>query len=138
MTDDRPRVLVIDDDPAARLSLEGVLCEEFEVVTVSDAVAADRSMATRPPDVVISDHELGGGWGLDYLVSMRARHPATVGILVTGHRDRPEVIAALQNWQELTVIIKPYDPARMIRDVRNAAHIARLRRATQRLRPKGA
>jgi two-component system, NtrC family, response regulator HupR/HoxA len=133
-TGERPKVLVVDDSAAARLSLDGVLSEEFDVVTVADAAAAERTLATTPIDVVVSDHQLDQGWGLDFLIGMRARYPDTVGILVTGHRERPEVEAALDNWQELTVILKPYDPDRLIREVRNAVHIARLRRATSRLR----
>ena len=51
----RPRVLVADDDPAMRESIQVVLEETCEVIAVEDGVAAIAEARTRPPDLILLD-----------------------------------------------------------------------------------
>ena len=59
----RSSVLVVDDDPGMRLTLEGVLADEYDVHCVSSAPAALTSLATTQYDVVVTDFDGMGSGG---------------------------------------------------------------------------
>lgn len=83
------RVVVVDDHPMVRAGLTAQLArsEQVELAgeagTVAEAVTV---LAETTPDVVLVDHQLPDGHGLDLLAQMRADGPAVV--LVTAFDDR--------------------------------------------------
>ncbi len=73
-TEDRPRVLVVDDDPTMLLSLEVVLGDDYEVVTASSA----REAVERADDglsAVVLDVRLGDEDGYWACAALRAKLP---------------------------------------------------------------
>lgn len=134
----RGQVLVVEDDSAMRSSLEGLLALEFDVQSVADTREAERAMRSSRFDLVLTDHELPGETGLQFLKRIRSQFPDTMGILVTGHGDSPEVNAAEARGLVMRVIAKPYDPERMLRWVKNALQLARMQQATNRLQKRAA
>jgi DNA-binding NtrC family response regulator len=125
-----PKVLVVDDDEAMRMSIEAVLDEECSITTAADSAAARTALAAAEFDVVISDYEMPGGSGLSLLKEVHASYPGSVGILVTGHAEHPDVRAVRADAREIHLLIKPYNPSTLLAIVKSAARIARLRRAT--------
>jgi DNA-binding NtrC family response regulator len=121
------RVLIVDDDPAARLSLQALLEDSFEVVAVSSGEAADSWLEGSPVDVIVSDYEMPGENGLALLRRARRRYPGVVGILLTGHGTNPEVRAAADDNRVFMVLQKSYRPEFILDWVRSAADIARAR-----------
>jgi DNA-binding NtrC family response regulator len=126
------RVLIADDDPAARLSLEALLEEAFEVVSVSCAADAESALAAAPFDVIVSDYDMPGESGLALLRRVCGRYPGLAGILLTGHGAHPEVRAAKDEPAIFMVLQKNYRPAFLLRWVRNGIEYARSRRQSLR------
>lgn len=125
----RSKILVVDDDPVVRMSLAALLEDDFVVHEASDVIAADAKLAAEHFDVVLSDFEMPGETGMRFLRRVSAARPGTMCILVTGQVEHPEVRQAGKDEAIVRVISKPYDPARLLRWVENAARLAKMRQA---------
>jgi two-component system, response regulator RegA len=79
-------ILLVDDEPSYRLTLSVLFEEEgFEVdVAASFAEAAARLDRECSYDLVMLDHHLGDGRGVDLIPMLRARLPRVKVMLVSG------------------------------------------------------
>src|SRR6185295_9678367 len=90
------RVLIVDDDPAmaalARQLIKGHGYPDPRVVTSGSELLA----STEPADIILLDHQLPDGTGLELLASIKTRpgHPSV--ILITGNGDETLAAAALR------------------------------------------
>ena len=121
-------VLVVDDDEAVVLTLAALLEDAgFTVLTATSGPAAERLLARQAVDVVCADHGMPGTTGSELLAGIASRSPHIGRILVTGQReyfDECEPSAGRYG-----VLLKPYDPARLIRMVAQQARMAQMKRA---------
>ena len=107
--DDRPRVLVVDDEAPLRELIvvtlgDGFLCEE-----VSDGETALARLRESPPDLVFLDVMLPGLGGIDVLKEIRA-DPALsdVGVVVvSAWQAQADVAAALESGAD-SFLPKPF------------------------------
>jgi PAS domain S-box-containing protein len=81
------RILHVDDDPSIT-DLTGTFLErEDERFTVETATSADEGLESindRPPDCVVSDYNMPGIGGIEFLQAVREEHPDLPFILYTG------------------------------------------------------
>jgi DNA-binding NtrC family response regulator len=126
----RGRILVVDDDPAARLSLQALLETEFDVETAADVKEAESRLARRSFDVVITDFEMPGEPGTALLERLQNR-PGVVGMLLTGHADFDDVRRARNDPHIFQVLLKPYQPDVLLHRVRSALTIAHVRQSAR-------
>ncbi len=86
--DDRQiRVLHVEDDPAFADVTAEMLEQESERFTVEAATDASEGLdrlAEREPDCVVSDYQMPGRDGIEFLERIREDHPALPFILFTG------------------------------------------------------
>jgi CheY-like chemotaxis protein len=108
-------VLVVEDDreirSAMKILLHGWKCR---VAAASSAKGVEAALARLafPPDIVIVDYRLPGGWtGLDVIETVRARHPGVAAIVVTGDVS-PDILRETQAAGH-PVLHKPLRPARL-------------------------
>lgn len=94
MSSGRPRILVVDDEPAILRFLRPTLeANDYEVTTAGTAAEAMKRIAGERPDVVVLDLGLPDGDGKD--VIKRVREWSDVPIVVLSAREREaEKIAA--------------------------------------------
>lgn len=115
-----PAVLVVDDDRAARTSLELWLEEHgFETGTAEDGVAALLALEERAFDVVVSDLRMPRMDGLTLLAHVRQRWPAIPVIVITAVSDVSEVVEAVQ-LGAINYLVKPTPPATVTAAVKKA------------------
>ena len=93
MTNNKARVLVVDDEPVVRMSYTRSLAAEFDAHTAPDGDEALREMERQPADVVLLDLRLPGAQGLEVLEAMKHRWPETEVVVITGY---PSVDSAKQ------------------------------------------
>lgn len=85
MTPAHLRLLVVDDDPVARLVLSRILTRLGHQTDTAVDVASGLDLAvTAPPDLVFSDLQLPDGTADDLLAAMRRSALATPLVVVTG------------------------------------------------------
>ncbi len=109
------RVLVIEDDQAARESLQGLLSSwGLSVLSVADYDQASQCVAQNPGKLalIISDYRLPQKNGVDSVATLRARLGADVQAILMCGDTTPESMAAMQA-SGLPVLYKPVRPAKL-------------------------
>lgn len=116
------RVLVVDDDPDARLIIRSLLEREgFVVDEASDgAMALDMVASGRRYELMTLDLYMEGVHGLGVLQQVRAHVPtAALPVLVTTGSDDPTVHMRLLDAGADECVVKPVDPPRFLLRVRS-------------------
>lgn len=135
----RPTVLLVDDDDVLLTTTRAVLEEEFTVTVVRSALEALSALRRARFDVVCADHQMPGMTGSDFLTRVASEHPHTGRVLLSGMSEYFHEQDG-DGDKELAILLKPYDPARLIQTLWRLIRIARMRRAVADLRgsvPKG-
>jgi DNA-binding NtrC family response regulator len=140
MSDQEPRsatLLVADDDPAVRESLERALTREgYSVVVAPDGRAALERLQTGGIDLVLSDLKMPGLNGLELLPRAKAVAPDIDFIMLTAFGTVEEAVKAMKEGAT-DFITKPFQRAQLMKVVRQALErrslIAQNRALQQRL-----
>ena len=79
-------ILIVDDEPSARLTLGLLLRHRGHRVHEADSVeAATRALGRETYDVVVTDLRMPDGLGLDVLRTTKVRDPEASVVLLTAH-----------------------------------------------------
>jgi two-component system, NtrC family, response regulator HydG len=130
-------LLVADDDPAVRESLDRVLTREgYTVVLAPDGQAALERLQTGGIDLVLSDLKMPGLSGLELLPKAKAVAPDVDFIMLTAFGTVEEAVKAMKDGAA-DFLTKPFQRAQLIKVVRQALErrtlIAQNRALQQRL-----
>src|SRR5262249_24303341 len=110
------RVLVVEDDPAVRLSVR-LLCQR-EGLVVAEAGDGPRALALgdeAPPDRVLLDLRLPGLSGLDVcrVLRRRAETARLPVIILTARGDEADKVAGLELGAD-DYVTKPFSPRELV------------------------
>jgi EAL domain-containing protein (putative c-di-GMP-specific phosphodiesterase class I) len=120
------RILVVDDDPLILRSVERILSRAgYEVVTATDVAEAVRYASKMPIQAALVDYVLSHEDGLQVLARLREIQPACLRILMTGRRDFPMVVDAVNRGEVLRVVRKPFEPTGLLQIIGDAFASAR-------------
>lgn len=125
---DRPSVLVVDGENAARTTTAGFLSEDFEVKVAAGADEALGALEAQPFDVLCTDFHVPGRSGLNLLRTATVARPYLSGVLVTGYREYLDQRERHEVQGLFYLVLKPYQPRELIAMVRRAAESSRLKR----------
>jgi len=110
------RLLLVEDDPAVRLSLAETLADEgFDVRIADSGEQALNRLHDEAPEIVLSDVRMPGVDGLQLLSLLRQRAPAVDVILMTAFEDMPTVARAMREGA-FDFLVKPLE-LNALRDV---------------------
>ncbi len=102
------RILVVDDEPLKRITLQIELSEHgYEVYEAADAEAARRLFDARPIDVVVTDVRMPGTSGLELLTYVKQVRPATEVVLMTAYATIETAVLAIKRGA-YDYITKPF------------------------------
>jgi len=80
------KVLVVDDDPAVRKSIDRVLSRKgYAVITAENGEEAMRKLNEEKYDLVYTDIRMPGMSGLEVAEQVKARKPWTPVVIITGY-----------------------------------------------------
>jgi len=123
------RILIVDDDPGLRDSLEIFLTQEgYSVSVAADAEQARERVAAQAFDLVLCDIRMPGTDGLDLLPELVRRAPGTTVIMMSAHGSNDLAIEAM-NRGAYDYLTKPFQPSEVVLTIRKARERERLRRA---------
>lgn len=99
------RVLIVEDEPATALLLEGMLEElGYGAVTISYDLADARDvLGEKPPDIAILDMSMGRENVLPLAEKMRARE---VRVLLASAQPATDIVPG---WSGQSVVPKPFE-----------------------------
>jgi adenylate cyclase len=106
-----------------------VLMWDYQIEEAPDGKAALELLSKSSFDVIIADHAMPYVSGVELLTKARSEAPQTVGLLLTGYEDLPEVQEARQQGAVYGVIGKPFDHPVLLEMVRKAVAEATARRS---------
>jgi two-component system response regulator HupR/HoxA len=121
LTPPKTAVLLVDDEKPLLEVFEAALSPSFEIVTAGSAREAEFMLHKKTFKVVIADHLMPGGNGMNFLVRAREEYPHTQRILVTGYM-KPEMLMRSVNEAALfRYLLKPVSLPELIKVVQDAA-----------------
>jgi DNA-binding NtrC family response regulator len=121
------KVLVVDDDPALRFVMQGILeGRGLDVVTAESAI--DALAMLDDIDVIVSDYAMPEMDGMQLLENVRATNPAVPFILVTSQGSERLAVRALMQGA-YNYLRKPFDNDELFFTIERAAETRRLRLA---------
>ncbi len=113
-------LLVADDDPGLRESLERTLTREgFKVVLASDGNAALERLQAGGIDLVLTDLKMPGLTGIEVLRAAKAIAPDVDVILLTAFGTVEEAVKAMKEGA-YDFLTKPFQRAQVLRLIRQA------------------
>jgi DNA-binding NtrC family response regulator len=121
-------VLLVDDEQPLLDVFRAALAPKFDVTTANTAREADLILHKKLFKVVVADHLMPGGNGMNFLTRAREDYPHMQRILVTGYM-KPEMLLRSVNEAALfRYLLKPVAIAELIAVVADAvkAHDASL------------
>ena len=123
MTASTQRILVVDDDPSIRRTLNLMLSKQgFEVIQASDGVEAVRLWRDRGGDLVITDLHMPRKDGFEFIIELLSHSP-DVRIIAMSGGGQPKRLDLLGNMALLKSVLtieKPFTVAEMIMTVHRA------------------
>ncbi len=117
----KPGVLLVDDEQPLLDVFSAALGISFEVMTAKSAREADFILQKRSFKVVVADHLMPGGNGMNFLVRAREEFPHMQRVLVTGYM-KPEMLLRSVNEAALfRYLLKPVSLSEIVKVVEDAA-----------------
>lgn len=114
-------VLLVDDEQPLLDVFRAALSPKFEITTANTAREADLILHKKAFKVVVADHLMPGGNGMNFLTRAREDFPHMQRILVTGYM-KPEMLLRSVNEAALfRYLLKPVAIAELVAVVSDAA-----------------
>ncbi|MBN2008218.1 sigma-54-dependent Fis family transcriptional regulator [candidate division KSB1 bacterium] len=114
-----PSVLILDDEQNILRSLEMILkAERFSVATAASIAQAKGVLATQSFQFFIIDVILPDGDGIEFIEQVRASHPASIIIMMSGHASIKMAIDATRKGAD-DFLEKPLSKDKLLLTLRN-------------------
>lgn len=127
--DERPEVLIAEDNPDMRRLLAFVIGREFRVRTAHNGRVALEAARAQAPDLVLTDVMMPEMSGTELCRALKS-DPATRGVpivLVTSKAEREMKIEGLEGGAD-DYVTKPFHPRELLARVRSLVRLHRLQR----------
>jgi response regulator RpfG family c-di-GMP phosphodiesterase len=132
--EDRPRILVVDDEKFIRDILADFLgLEGYFVRTASDGVSALEALTTSRFDLVISDLKMPRMGGIELLEAIPRVSPSTLTVIMTGFGTVETAIDAMKRGA-YDYVLKPFKMEEVIHIVQRGIDKQRLTAENMRLK----
>jgi DNA-binding NtrC family response regulator len=117
MPDFKGSLLVIDDEPGIRESLEALLTDEGYAVDLAPTGEAGlRLLDKKPFDLVLLDVMLPDKSGLEVLREVRSSNPALAIVMITAYGSVENAVEAMRNGAT-NYVTKPWDNQRLLAEI---------------------
>lgn len=100
MSKHKATILLVDDEPNVTDALKRSMRNEpYELLTASSAASAQQILAGRHVDVVVSDEQMPGMAGSEFLSWVRAQFPHTIRMILSGQATLAAAIRAINEGE---------------------------------------
>src|SRR5258705_4274525 len=128
---DRPKVMVVEDDPDIRKILELFLTEKaFRVKSAESASQALEMLAEEPIDLILSDVRMPNMSGLDLLRHLKERDPEIQLVLMSAYSSVKDAVEAIR-LGAADYVEKPIDFRRLERVLQTVLEKSHLQHRTR-------
>ncbi len=121
------KVLCVDDDANILSGIQRNLRKQFELETAIGALPALKLIENGCPyAVIVSDMQMPGMNGVEFLNIVRQKYPDTVRVMLTGNADQKTATDAVNRGQIFQFLNKPCTPERLAEVLTNGIKHHRL------------
>jgi DNA-binding NtrC family response regulator len=110
---DKPKALIVDDEPDMLDFLERSLRRRFDVTRCRNAEEALERLAEAEYEVLITDQKMPRVSGLELLERIGSSQPRLVRLLISGFTDVPDMNRAIEHGGIHNYILKPVDSRKL-------------------------
>lgn len=115
------KILVVDDEEIVLVALRETLkLAGYEVVTAIDANQGLEEVKSQEFAVILTDHQMPGMTGLEFLSHVKEIQPFATRILITAVLDLRTVIEAINKGEIYRFIVKPWLREELLTTIKNA------------------
>ena len=126
----KPKLLVVDDEPDNLDLLYRAFYREFKVLRAESGHAALAILAEQPDvAIVISDQRMPGMSGTEFLRQTAAKHPNIMRIILTGYTDVGDLVDAINEGKVFKYVTKPWEDEHLRAVVKQALETHQVLRA---------
>ena len=127
-------ILLVDDEPQVTDALKRALRREpYVFLTATSGAEAQQLLERQHVDVVVSDEQMPGMSGSEFLSRVRRQFPHTIRIILSGQANLESAVRAINDGEVYRYFLKPCIPAELILTVRQALNHKRLEENSRRL-----
>ncbi|MGE0476113.1 MAG: response regulator [Nitrospirales bacterium] len=131
------KLLLVDDEPNVLDALQRQLRHEYRIVTAPDAEQAITILRVMGPfAMIVSDCQMPGINGIQFLALARKMAPDTVRIMLTGNHDVHTAMQAVNNGEIYRFLTKPCATEALQKSIKEAIEHYRLKVANKGLANK--
>ncbi len=107
--DQKPKILVVDDEPDNLDLLYRTFYRDFQVLQAENGQAALSHLAQHPDTAaIISDQRMPYMSGTDLLLQVAQRYPNTIRIMLTGYTDVADLVDVINTGKVFKYLTKPW------------------------------
>ncbi|MCE5271665.1 response regulator [bacterium] len=115
------RVLCVDDEVSILSALKRLLRkEEYTLLTASSAEEGIELLKQTTVQVVVSDQRMPGLTGVQFLQKVKAMHPDTVRVILSGYADLSVMVEAINKGEIYRFLSKPWNDEELRITIRQA------------------
>jgi diguanylate cyclase (GGDEF)-like protein len=133
LNEDRPRILVVDDEPTNLELLERMLRRRYAVRTAASGAEALEILRKEKFAAILSDQRMPNMTGTQFLAEARRLVPDTVRMILTGYAPESESLDAINVAHVSSFLTKPVAPEAVERAVADAVEVYTLNVRNQHL-----
>jgi two-component system, probable response regulator PhcQ len=127
-------ILLVDDEPQVTDALKRALRREpYEILTATSGAAGQELLERHRVDVVISDEQMPGMSGSEFLSAVRKQFPHTIRMILSGQASLEAAVRAINEGEVYRFFLKPCNPTDLIFTVQQALAHKRLEEQSRRL-----
>jgi two-component system response regulator FixJ len=124
LNDTKGHVVVVDDDPSVRKSVQTLLKREGYRVSVYDSAdALMQNLAFQPPTVLLTDMRMPGVSGVELQAQLKVLGHDLPMVFVSGESRQEEIIAAMKQGA-IDFLLKPFTAQAMLDALQRAMRVA--------------
>jgi response regulator RpfG family c-di-GMP phosphodiesterase len=104
-------ILFVDDEQSILNTMKRLFINSgYDILTAESGEEGLQKIKNNTPvHIVVSDYRMPGMNGVEFLKTVNTRWPDTVRIVLSGHADTANVIAAINEGQIFKIITKPWN-----------------------------
>ena len=121
------RILFVDDEPSVLSAIQRTLRGKFELCLAHSAQEGLEKLSKESPfAVVVSDMQMPGVNGAEFLAKVRSAAPQTTRVMLTGNSDQGTAIRAVNEGAIFRFLNKPCEPETLERTLRDGVELYEL------------
>jgi DNA-binding NtrC family response regulator len=127
-------VLFVDDEESVLGGIRDALRREpFDILTARSSSEGLAALAANKVDVVVSDEQMPGMSGSEFLALVREKYPRTIRLILSGQATLESAVRAINEGEIYRFLLKPCNSVQLGHTIRDALLVRDLTQESARL-----